>query len=230
MAPLTAPQLQLGSGPPDRMVMRAPDVNDDEAKLLALDAVYRARTSMPRVSGRTANRLVPLSGEGWFGIYFPDPQVWFLEHGTAPRTMRSLAGKLIPMWVADADGSLRAKNPKIKVRRTQDGRTQVLIFRRAARIGERKQVRRRNKATGLMETVWTVASYPGAPGRINRRGDGGLIGRGNVGVRWRHPGLRALQYLNSALAETAWESNVPLTTVYATTGAEWERVLNRGGL
>jgi len=136
MAPITVPQLVLGSGTPDRMVLRAPDINDDEAKYLAINAVHRARQTMPRVTGATANRLVPLYGEGWFGIYFPDPQAWFMEHGTAPRTMRSLAGKLIPMWVADADGSLRAKNPKIKIRHTEDGRTQVLIFRKAARIGE----------------------------------------------------------------------------------------------
>ncbi len=230
MAAVTAPQLQLGSGTPDRMVMRAPDVNDDEARYLAIDAVYRAKMTMPRVTGRTANRLVPLYGEGWFGIYFPDPQAWFMEHGTAPRTMRSLAGKTIPMWVADEDGSLRAKNPKIKIRHTEDGRTQVLIFRKAARIGERRQVRKRNKTTGQMEMVRTVASYPGAPGRISQRDDNGQIGRGNVGVRWRHPGLKALQYLNGALAEVAWESNVPLTTIYATTGAEWEYFLNRGGL
>ena len=230
MAPITVPQLVLGSGTPDRMVLRAPDINDDEAKYLAINAVHRARQTMPRVTGATANRLVPLYGEGWFGIYFPDPQAWFMEHGTAPRTMRSLAGKLIPMWVADADGSLRAKNPKIKIRHTEDGRTQVLIFRKAARIGERRQVRKRNKDTGQMELTWTVASYPGAPGRISQRSSNGQIGGGNVGVRWRHPGLRALQYLNGALAEAAWEANIPLTTVYATTGAEWESFLNRGGL
>lgn len=230
MAPITAPQMILGSGTPDRMVMRAPDLGDDEARHLAIDAVWRARQRMPRVTGRTANRLVPLYGEGWFGIYFPDPQAWFMEHGTAPRTMRSLAGKTVPMWVSDDDGKLRAKNPKIKVRRTEDGRTQVLIFRKAARIGERRQVRRRNPDTGQMETSWAVASWPGAPGRISRRGEDGRIAPGNVGVRWRHPGLRALQYLNGALAEVAWESNVPITTVYATTGAEWEHFLSRGGL
>lgn len=238
MASILAPLLRLGAGEPDRFVMRAEGLSEQEARYLAVDAVYTARMTMPRVSGTTASRLAPLYAEGWFGIYFPDPWVWFMEHGTGPRTMRSLAGKTVPMWVSDEDGSLRAKNPKIRVRTTADGRTQVLIFRKAAQLGQRKQVRRRNKWTGVMETVWTVASYPGAPGRINRRSDGmgwgngdaGQIARGNVGVRWRHPGLRALQFLNSAIAGVAFRSNIPLTTIYATDGAEWEHFLNRGGL
>lgn len=238
MAPITAQLLRLGSGTPDRMVMRAEGYGQDVTRYLAIDAVYAARMSMPRVTGATASRLTPVFQEGWFGIYFPDSWTWFMEQGTGPRTMRSLAGKTIPMWVSDEDGRIRARNPKTRVRTTQDGRTQVLIFRRAAPIGQRKQVRRRNKWTGEMETVWTVASYPGAPGRINRRSDGmgwgrgdaGQISRGNVGVRWRHPGLRALQFLNAALSGVAFRSNIPLTTVYATDAAEWEHFLTRGGL
>jgi hypothetical protein len=238
MAPITSQILRLGSGTPDRMVMRAEGYSEDVTRYLAIDAVYAARMSMPRVTGATASRLTPVYEEGWFGIYFPDSWTWFMEQGTGPRTMRSLAGKTIPMWVSDEDGQIRAKNPKIRMRTTQDGRTQVLIFRRAAPIGQRKQVRRRNKWTGEMETVWTVASYPGAPGRINRRSDGmgwgrgnaGQIAAGNVGVRWRHPGLRALQFLNAALSGVAFRSNIPLTTVYATDAAEWEHFLTRGGL
>jgi hypothetical protein len=238
MASITAQILRLGSGTPDRMVMRAEGYGRDVTRYLAIDAVYTARMSMPRVTGATASRLTPIYEEGWFGIYFPDSWTWFMEQGTGPRTMRSLAGKTVPMWVSDEDGRIRAKNPKTRVRTTMDGRTQVLIFRRAAPIGQRKQVRRRNKWTGEMETVWTVASYPGAPGRISRRSDGmgwgrgasGQIAAGNVGVRWRHPGLRALQFLNAALSGVAFRSNVPLTTVYATDAAEWEHFLTRGGL
>lgn len=230
MPDLLTPQLRLGSGSPDRLVMRAEDLDAEDAYYLAIDAVYTARMTMPRVTGATANRLVPISGQGWFGIYYPDAWTWFMEHGTGPRTMRSLAGKTVPMWVSDADGSIRAKDKKARVRTTLDGRTQVLIFRRAAPIGQRKQVRRRNRVTGQMETVWTVASYPGAPGRINRRGDDGQISTGNVGVRWRHPGVRAMQFLNSALSSVAFRSNVPLTVIYATDGAEWENFLSRGGL
>lgn len=238
MPDVLAPPLRLGSGPPDRLVMLAPGLDEEDAHRLAVDAVYTARTTMPRVTGATANRLTPISGPGWFGIYFPDPWTWFLEHGTGPYTMKSLAGKTVPMWVYDEDGTLRTKNPKIKVRRTLDGRTQVLIFRRAAQIGQRKQVRRRNRWTGRTETVWTVASYPGAPGRINRRSTGigweqgaaGQVTPGNVGVRWRHPGLRALQFLNAAVAGVAFRNDVPLTTMYAVDGAEWEHFLARGGI
>jgi hypothetical protein len=229
MPDILAPILRLGAGVPDRLIMKAPGLDREETRYLAIDAVYAARMTMPRVTGATANRLAPIHEEGWFGIYFPDAWTWFMEHGTAPRTMRSLAGKTIPMWVSDDTGQLRAKNPKIKVRSTLDGRTQVLIFRKAAPIGQRKMVRRRNRATGAMEDVWTVASYPGAPGRISMR-DGGRIGTGNVGVRWRHPGLRSLQFLNAAIAGVAFRSDVPITAVYATDGAEWEHFLNRGGL
>jgi hypothetical protein len=210
--------------------MRADGFSEQEARFLAIDAVYTARMTMPRVTGAAASRLVPIYQEGWFGIYFPDSYTWFQEHGTGPRTMRSLAGKVIPMWVADADGSIRAKNRKVKVRTTADGRVQVLIFRKAAKLGARKLVRKKNPATGQMETRWTVASYPGAPGRISQRNDNGQIGVGNVGVRWRHPGLKALQFLNAAIAGVAFRSDVQLTTIYATDGAEWENFLGRGGL
>lgn len=240
MPDLLAPQLQFGAGPPDRMIMVLEDLDEMSANYMAINAVYSARMAMPRVTGATANRLRPLSGDGYFGIYFPDPWTWYQERGTKPYTMRSLAGKTIPMWVSDEDGKLRAKNPKIQVRQTEDGRTQVLIFRRAARIGQRKTVRRKNPVTGAIETTTTVASYPGAPGRISQRTPGqpntpagrlgGQIGAGNVGVRWRHPGLRAAQFLNSALARTAFESGFLIRTVYICDGAEWERLLKQKGL
>jgi hypothetical protein len=232
MPDLLAPQLQFGPSTPDRMVMFV-DVNDRDAQRLAINATWHARLTMPRVSGATARRLQPIWGEGYFGIYFPDPQAWFMEHGTKPRTMRSLAGKTIPMWVSDLDGSLRAKNPKIKVRTTEDGRLQVLIFRRAARLGQRKFIRRPNRFTGAIETVSVPMSYPGAPGRINRRVPGGFgpsggqIATGNVGVRWRHPGLRAMQFLNSALAETAFSSGLFIGEVYATDGANLETLVEQ---
>lgn len=219
------------------MIMIIEDLDEQSAQYLAINAVYAARQSMPRVTGATANRLRPIYGEGFFGIYFPDAWTWFQERGTKPFTMKSLAGKTIPMWVSDEDGQLRAKNPKIQVRTTEDGRTQVLIFRRAARLGERKTVRRKNPATGAIEVRTTVASYPGAPGRINRRAPGqpntpagrvgGQISPGNVGVRWRHPGLRAGQFLNSAIARSAFEAGMLIQTIYACDGAEWEALAKR---
>lgn len=236
MPDITAPQLQMGSGPPDRMVMRIKDLSERDAQYLAIESVQRARQTMPRVTGATANRMQPIAGDGYFGIYFPDSWTWFMEHGTKPFTMRSLAGKVIPMWIDDPSGQERAKNPKAKTRQTLDGRSQILIFRRAARIGQRKVITRKNKVTGQMERTTTVASYPGAPGRINRRQDGlgfeggqaGQIARGNVGVRWRHPGLRSMQFLNSAIASTAFRAGLLLDTIYATDGAAWEELAKRG--
>lgn len=240
MPALTAPQLQMASGTPDRLVMLVNGLDAEAANYVAINAVYLARQSMPRVSGATARRLQPISGEGYFGIFFPDAWTWFMEHGTNPFTMRSLAGKLIPMWITDPDGSERRKNPKAKVRTTEDGRTQILIFRRAARIGQRKVVRRKNKVTGQMETTTTVASYPGAPGRINRRVApspftppglrGGQIARGNVGVRWRHPGLNAMLFLNGALADAVFQAGHLVETVFAADGASFESLLERRGI
>lgn len=236
MPDLLAPQMQMSAGVPDRLIMIVPDLDQYEANFLAYEAVSVARQTMPRVTGATASRLSPVYGNGYFGIYFPDAQTWFMERGTKAFTMRSLAGKTIPMWITDTDGSLRQKNPKAKVKTTQDGRVQVLIFRRAARMGQRKLVQRKDKKTGQMVTTTTVASYPGAPGRINQRqpaspwtptgATGGQIAPGNVGVRWRHPGIRAMQFLNGALARTAFEASLTIGTVYAMDGATWEQALD----
>jgi hypothetical protein len=235
MDTLTAPQLQFGNATPDRAVMVIDNLDDKTASYLAWEAVSQARQAIPRVTGRTALRLQPIWGNEYFGIWFPDNYVWYMEKGTKPFTMRSLAGKTIPMWVEDPGGQLRAKNPKMKVRRTEDGRTQVLIFRRAAKIGQRKQVFKKNRLTGQYESRSVAASYPGAPGRIaNRipgqpftpRGKvGGRISGGNIGVRWRHPGLQAAQYINSALARTAFENGLIMQTVYFLDGASWEYVM-----
>jgi hypothetical protein len=59
---------------------------------------------------------------------------------------------------------------------------------------------------------------------------GGQIGAGNVGVRWRHPGLRSAQFLNSAIARSAFEAGFLIQTVYACDGAEWESLVKRKGL
>jgi hypothetical protein len=229
---LIAPLLQYGSGTPDRLMMFA-ETDEESCQFLAIEAVSHARLTMPRVSGATASRLQPIWGDGWFGIYFPDNHTWFMEHGTKPHTMRSLAGRTIPMWVSDTDGSIRSKDPKAKVRTTEDGRLQVLIFRRVAQIGQRKSVRRKNKVTGKIEVTSVPASYPGAPGRINRRVPGGFgpsggqIAAGNGGVRWRHPGLRPMQFLNSAIAETAFGAGLFIGEVYATDGASLELLIEQ---
>lgn len=234
MPQMLAPQMKIAAGLPDRLVMLA-DVSREEAFYLATNAVYIARQTMPRVTGATANRLASIAADGYFGIYFPDAQTWFMEGGTRAFTMRSLAGKTIPMWVSDTDGSIRKNNPKAKTRTTEDGRLQVLIFRKAAKMGQRKVVKRKDPITGQVVLRTTVASYPGAPGRINRRqpgqpftpegATGGQVARGNVGVRWRHPGIQAMQFLNGALASAAFEASLPINTVYAVDGASWQSFL-----
>lgn len=227
---LTAPQIQY-SAEPDCMVMVFRDLPQDDAEWMARDAVYRARQRMPRVTGLTASRVTPIWGPRWFGLSFPR-EAWYMEHGTKPFTMRSLAGKTIPMWITDVDGSLRRDNPKAKVRRTEDGRTQVLIFRKAAKMGARRQV------TGRWGTTYMApAAYPGAPGRINRRqpgqpwtpvgARGGAIAGGNGGVRWRHPGVRSMQNLNAALAETAFDAGMIIEPIYAAARGELGLVLSR---
>jgi hypothetical protein len=228
---LTAPQINLALGIPDRMIMMFRDLDEESASRMAEDATWRARQRMPRVTGLTASRVHPIWGRRWFGLTF-DQTAWRMEHGTGPHTMRSLAGKTVPMWITDTDGSARRDNPKAKVRVTEDGRTQVLIFRKVAKIGAR--VTKRTK----WGTVYQApASYPGAPGRISRRtpgapwtpvgGKGGAVASGNVGVRWRHPGVRSMQFLNSALAETAFDSGLIIEPIYVADSDAWRQVLSR---
>lgn len=231
---MDAPEIQFATGNPDLLVMEIDQLDQYEARNLAIDALFRARQQMPRVTGQTASRMQPFYETGWFGIWFPDAHTWFMERGTRPRTMYSLAGKTIPMWVDDPTGEARRANPKIKVRATEDGRTQVLIFRRAARVGQRRTNRKVNKVTGAVTTWTSPMSYPGAPGRIAVRAPGapwtpagqrgGQIGRGNGGVRWRHPGVRAMGFMNAALAEAAFDAGLIVGTVYAVDNASWQQL------
>lgn len=170
------------------------------AAALADQATQLARRLFPKVSGASAADLQPFYGVGFFGIHWTSPVVWFQEAGTKPRTMRSLAGKTIPMWVDDPRGTLRKKNPKAQTRITRSGKAQTLIFRRAARQGQRRP-------------DGSVASYPGAPGRIASREAsrpntsagkvGGAIALGNVGVRWRHPGLGSRNVIRHSVMTVA---------------------------
>lgn len=216
---LETPEIALSENP-DRIIMVVPGLRPKRAREVANRAVAEARRKMPKMSGNAARRLQPLYGKDFFGIFFPDTYTYYQEKGIRAFTMTSLAGKTIPMWVSDSDGKLRAKNPKIKTRVTEDGRFQVLIFRRAAPIGARKPKYVRSRVTGEMVYVGdTVASYPGAPGRINRReprptNEGvspGWVARTNVGVRWRHPGLEPKLFLNNSMTLAAqWSGIMPI--------------------
>lgn len=188
------------SNRPDRMIMTldGDEIDETVTRDLASLAVEYAHDRMPKISGRLSMTLRPVFGPSYFGIYFPDRRVWFLEHGTNPFTMNSLAGKTIPMWVDDPDGSTAKKEgPKAERRVTFDGRRQTLIFRRVAKKGQRKMAYRK----GVLRSV--PMSYPGAPGRIGNRLGSGRIGIPNVGVRWRHPGIEARRYLNESMEDAS---------------------------
>jgi hypothetical protein len=177
------------------------------------------------MSGDGAKRLTPVYGLGFFGIKWQDSWMWFQENGIKAFTMRSLQGKTIPMWIDDASGQERAKNPRAKTRTTASGKVQVLIFRRAAMQGERRQVTKKGPG-GTLVSKSVPASFPGAPGRISVRESAkpyttqgrvaGAIARGNGGVRWRHPGLSPRFFMNNALTIAAQENGVLPIRVYAT--------------
>lgn len=210
---------------PNRLYMEVPGETLFRCRLASQEAVATARRHMPKVTGAGARSLQPLYGEGFFGIRWEDDYVWFQEIGIHPFTMRRLAGKLIPMWINDPTGRERKANPKAKTRRTEDGRIQVLIFRRAAKMGARKIVKR--TVGDQTFTVDSPASFPGAPGRISRREAGqpwtsvgrvaGAIGRPNNGVRWRHPGLTPRSFIYYGVLRAARDAGFEINPVHATT-------------
>lgn len=195
MPALIETQEMIISSQPDRLIMLVGGLSGSRARTMANLAVREARRVMPKLTGASASRLFPLYGSGFFGVGWADSYVWFQEQGIRPFTMNSLKGKTIPMWVDDADGTERQKNPKAKTRMTVSGKTQVLIFRRA--------------------------TSPGAPGRISRRSAGsqgkvaGAIAKGNVGVKWRHPGLAPRRFLNHAVSLAAQQGGIVPNRIYA---------------
>lgn len=196
---------------PHSIIIDIPGLPAREASQLANKALISAKKEAPKLSGRSSDRFSAIWGPGYFGIEFKDAYVWFQEHGIRPFTMRNLAGKTIPMWIDDPSGKLASENPKAEKRTTKSGKRQVLIFRRAAKLGARKTTRRR--VSGHWVNLDVPASYPGAPGRIASReaarpdtkesGTPGGIRRFNVGVRWRHPGLAPRGFLHHSVVSTA---------------------------
>jgi hypothetical protein len=234
---LESPEIRL-SETPDRIVMVIPGLNSSRARHLANTAVAEARRKSPKASGNSAKRLQPLYGKNFFGIYFPDSYVFFQDHGIRPFTMKNLAGKTIPMWVNDPTGALRLKNPKAKVKTDAAGKVKVLIFRKAAMQGARIQKYKRDPKTGQRVLVSDApASYPGAPGRIATRETGspyttggrvaGAIARGNVGVRWRHPGIAPRLFLNNAVTLAAqWNGILPVRVYLADRSTRPQALIN----
>jgi hypothetical protein len=219
---------------PDRIIMIVKGLSPGRARAAALAAVRECRRKMPKMSGASAARIQPLYGKGYFGLWWADSYVWFQDHGIRPFTMRNLAGKTIPMWIDDPTGIERSRNPKAKVRTTASGKTQVLIFRRAANIGQRITKYGKDRNGNRIVVSDKPASYPGAPGRISRRevgqpwtrpgGKGGQIAPGNVGVRWRHPGIQPRLFLNNSVTLAAQWNGILPTRVYLC-DRNWRQIL-----
>jgi hypothetical protein len=224
MPGLLETQEMIISPRPDRLIMMVTGLKGPRARNLANGALRESRRVMPKLTGRSASRLYPLYGSGYFGVGWLDNYVWFQEQGIRPFTMFALAGRTIPMWIDDPDGTERQNNPKAQVRTTLSGKTQVLIFRRAAMPGAQRTVRRKI-ADGTYEEYTVPASYPGAPGRIGKREAAqplttpgrrpGAIAKGNIGVRWRHPGLSPRMFLNHALTLAAQQGGIVPNRIYA---------------
>ena len=209
---------------PDRLIMLVDGLPGNRARNIANNAVRIARQLAPKLTGRSSSRMFPVYGYGYFGIGWSDPITWYQENGVRPFLMRQLAGKTIPMWVDDPAGTERQKNPRAQTRTTMSGKIQVLIFRRAARFGQRHTVRKK-LADGTYEEKDAPMSYPGAPGRIGVRQTGqpwttpgvvgGRIAQGNIGIRWFHPGLAPRKFLNHAMTQAAQQAGILPVRIYA---------------
>jgi hypothetical protein len=194
------------------MIFVAPDLELEDAYKAAQLAVAHAQALCPKLTGTGASGIKPVFGEGYFGLTWEMPYIWVQNQGAKPFLMRSLAGKTIPMWVDDPTGAEARDNPKAQTRVTESGRPQVLIFRRAAPIGQQKIVTRKG-AGGQMVKVSVPASYPGAAGRIANREAatpyttegrvGGRIAKGNIGIRWYFPGLSPRGFLEEGIHRAA---------------------------
>jgi hypothetical protein len=204
------------------MIMIIPKLSPNRARKCANEAVRQARILMPKLTGQSSSRIFPLYARGYFGVGWLDSYVWFQEHGIRPFTMTKIAGKVIPMWVSDPYGTERERNPRAQTRITLSGATQVLIFRKAANVGDTKTVRTKVAGQWVKRTV--PASYPGAAGRIGTRESGrpqttpgrrpGAIAAGNVGVRWRHPGLAPRLFINHAMTMAAQQQGILPIRIY----------------
>lgn len=229
MPAVATPVRNTGRIVPDRLYIRAPEYNDKQCELLAKQAAAFTRAVAPKLSGRGAQGIKPYWGRGFFGIRWDRTYMWYQERGTNPFTMRSLAGKTIPMWVDDPTGSERRANPKAKTRVVANGRRQVLIFRKVAKHGARKRVAVRDAKGRLLRHKTVPQSYPGAPGRIARTTYDERYGthtgkiakmrpRAHIGVRWRNPGIVGREFMLYSLQEVAEMAKVEDTTVYSTYG------------
>lgn len=227
MAQFDTPEIILSSEP-DRYIIFAPTLSGRDTYRLAQQAARMTRSLSPKLTGKGARNIYPISGQGFFGLVMPDRYMWAQERGTPPFTMHSLAGKTIPMWIDDPTGKERVKNPKAKTRITESGKAQILIFRRAAKPGERKAVRK--KIAGQWTTRMVNKHWPGAPGRITLREarqplttrgrTPGAVAPQNVGVWWRHPGISPRMFANHSMTTAAQRRGILPRAIYLA-GPDW---------
>lgn len=224
---METPELEINPHP-DRYIITAPSLSARDAYRLAQQAVRLTRSLAPKLTGQGARNIYPISGAGFFGLVMPDEHMWHNERGTKPRTMHELAGKTIPMWIDDPTGSEAAKNPKAQRRITASGKKQILIFRRAAKHGEMKTVRR--KVRGKWQTRLVNKHYPGAPGRIALREakkpfttpgrTPGAVAPQNIGVWWHNPGISPRMFANHAMTTVAQRRGIIPSRIYLA-GPDW---------
>ncbi len=198
---------------PESVYVFDPLLTKAQARSLSNVAVRQAQALAPKLTGDSARRIKAFYGPGYFGIKFADSYLWVQNSGSKPFTMKSLAGKVIPMWIDDPLGKEARANPKAKTRVTVSGRRQVLIFRKAAKMGARKKVAQRDSRGRLVRWRDVPASYPGAPGRIARReASSGRIAShapsGHSGVRWRHPGIQGRHFMDEAVSRVAYQAGL----------------------
>lgn len=224
--PVARPIRSYGAIQPNRLYINVPNLPATTAERLSQIAVRIAQQLAPKMSGAGAKSIEPYFGNGFFGMRWDRPYMWDQEAGTRPFTMRSLAGKTIPMWIDDPTGKLlREQGPKAKTRITASGKRQVLMFRKVAKIGQTKtKTIRRPDGTLIQRQV--PASYPGAAGRISHReiteyprSNGKIakmVSRAHVGVRWRHPGLVGRGFMHHALTEVSVQMGLGKPVINAT--------------
>lgn len=221
-------QRRSGAVMPDHLWVNVPQLTEDQCKELAVLCAARAKAIAPKVSGQGARGIKEFHGKGYFGLRWDSSYLWYVESGTKPHTLRSIAGKTVPMWLPDPLGRLAHDNPKAKTRITEDGRKQTLIFRRAAKMGQHKDVVKRD-SKGRLQVRQVPASYPGAAGRINLRrwpdfpggtGTNGrimsTIARPHIGVRWRHPGIVGKHFMAHAITSVCFEAGIGRRRINAT--------------
>jgi hypothetical protein len=205
---------------PKFLYIMAPGKTETQCRLMANQAVAHARKIAPKMTGQGARGLEAIWGEGWFGIKWPKyySYMFIQEKGSRPFTMTKLAGKTIPMWINDPTGKVAKENPKAEKRTTESGKRQVKIFRKVAKVGQRRKEALRDASGRLIRWRDVPASYPGAPGRIARRDSSGKIvshpPSGHQGVRWRNPGLHPRQFMEHSIQMTAHRHHIDDPTVY----------------